>query len=489
VWDGSALINRQLLLDLPVTPGPNHDGGAMTFGPDGKLYLVIGDLNRNGQLQNFLAGSPPDDTGAILRLNDDGTIPANNPFFMHGGNLAKYYAYGVRNSFGLAFDPLTGDLWDTENGPNAYDEINLVRPGFNSGWERIMGPLSRDTEGTGDLVQFPGSHYADPRFSWFNPVGVTALAFMKSPLLGVEYQNDLLAGDINNGNLYHFRVNAAGDGFEFMSLGLADLVADSSAELQEIILGTGFGGITDLKVGPDGLLYVLSFGLGRVFVVSNDVTNENDLFVRRQYLDFLDREPDPGGFLAWGNALDSGFPGASMIAAFMDSGEFRLKGKFIAQAYLGILARNAEHNGFRDWLEALLAGMSREQIVQFFLESGEFEGRFGSNLTNSQFIERMYANVLLRPPDTGGFNFWVSQLVNGQMTRALVALEFLDSSEFQNLSVSQNRVDVSLLYFDMLRRDPDAAGFSLWVGLLNSGVPLTSVINGFLNSAEYRFLI
>jgi hypothetical protein len=309
---------------------------------------------------------------------------------------------------------------------------------------------------------------------------------MKSPLLGVEYQNDVLAGDINNGNLYHFRVNATRDGFKFMSLGLADLVADSDAELQEIILGTGFGGITDLKVGPDGLLYVLSFGLGKVFVISSDATNENDFFTRRQYLDFLDREPEPGGFSAWGNALDSGFPRASMIEAFMDSVEFRFKGKFIAQAYLGILGRDAEHSGFRGWLGLLLMGMSREHIVQFFLDSGEFKSRFGSNLTNGQFVERMYANVLLRSPDAGGFNYWVGQLNSGQMTRAQVGSAFLDSAEFQNLGVSQNRVEVSLLYFDMLRRDPDAGGFSYWVGAVNSGQPLASIIEGFLNSAEYH---
>ena len=90
----------------------------------------------------------------IFRINDDGTAPSDNPFASQP-NLAKYYAYGIRNGFGLAFDPLSGELWDTENGPNAYDEINLVRPGFNSGWERIMGPVSRDPQGTSDLVQFP----------------------------------------------------------------------------------------------------------------------------------------------------------------------------------------------------------------------------------------------------------------------------------------------------------------------------------------------
>lgn len=71
----------------------------MTFGPDGRLYVVIGDLNRNGQLQNFSAGPAPDDTGVIIRINDDGSTPADNPFASQP-DLAKYYAYGVRNSFG-----------------------------------------------------------------------------------------------------------------------------------------------------------------------------------------------------------------------------------------------------------------------------------------------------------------------------------------------------------------------------------------------------
>ena len=76
----------------------------MTFGPDGKLYIVIGDLNHDGQLQNFPAGPAPDNTGVIFRVNDDGSAPNDNPFFSLGGNLAKYYAYGVQTVLGW---PLT----------------------------------------------------------------------------------------------------------------------------------------------------------------------------------------------------------------------------------------------------------------------------------------------------------------------------------------------------------------------------------------------
>jgi glucose/arabinose dehydrogenase len=308
-WNGSALVSPSLLLDLPATPGPNHDGGTMTFGPDGKLYIVIGDLNRDGQLQNFSGGPAPDNTGVIFRVNDDGSTPNDNPFFALGGNLTNYYAYGVRNSFGLAFDPITGELWDTENGPNSYDEINLVLPGFNSGWEQIMGPDSRDPQGVMNLVQFSGSHYADPKFSWLNTVGPTALAFLNSRRLGTQYKNDLFVGDIINGNLYRFRVNAGRDGFDFNSPGLSDLVADSGAEFQEMLLGTGFGGITDIKVGPDGLLYVLSFGLGKIFAISGqpasvdfDGDGKSDIGIYRDGTWFILRSSD-GGMRATGWGL------------------------------------------------------------------------------------------------------------------------------------------------------------------------------------------
>jgi glucose/arabinose dehydrogenase len=268
-WDGSRLTNPTLILDLPVTSGPNHNGGIVMFGPDGKLYVVIGDLNRNGQLQNNSTGAAPDDTSVIFRLNDDGSTPNDNPFFAQGGNVARYYAYGIRNSFGMTFDPVTGKLWMTENGPDSYDEINQVEPGFNSGWNKIMGPDGRDRENVSDLFSLAGSQYGDPKFSWLATVGPTGIVFLTSTELGAQYQFDAFVGDINNGNLYRFKPNAARDGLLFSGAGLADLVADTSTELDEVIFGTGFNGITDLKIGPDGLLYVISFGDGKIYAISS----------------------------------------------------------------------------------------------------------------------------------------------------------------------------------------------------------------------------
>jgi len=272
-WDGIALVDPVLVLDLPATPGPVHDGGVITVGPDGALYTVIGDLGHFGRLQNNPFGADPDDTGVILRTDAAGSGLPDNPFFNRlnpGDRMNRYFAYGVRNSFGLAFDPKTGSLWDTENGPDVYDEVNRVEAGFNSGWFPLMGPDLRDPEGPGDLWTAPGSRYRDPEFSWYFTVAPTALAFPSSPIMGCGLQDDLLVGDNNCGQLYRFKLTAARDGLSFTSAGLQDRVADNSSdrcsvEQDEIRFGVGFGVVTDLENGPDGRLYLLSAFPGRLF--------------------------------------------------------------------------------------------------------------------------------------------------------------------------------------------------------------------------------
>jgi glucose/arabinose dehydrogenase len=277
-WDGKNLVNQTLILDLPAEPGPNHNGGKLKIGPDHYLYAVIGDLNEGDSLlQNFKNGKPPHDSSVILRVNpNDGSPANNNPFLRNGVNsdnnvLARYYAYGIRNSFGMTFDPITGSLWDTENGPDAYDEINIIKPGFNSGWQEVMGPISRSHVSEKDMVVFPGSKYTDPVFSWLPPIGVTAIEFLKSSKLGKGYTNNIFVGDINNGNLYYFEVNKTRTGLKFdnsrasVSGLLSDLVADDKSEISTITFGTGFGGITDIDTGPDGFLYILSYGNGSIY--------------------------------------------------------------------------------------------------------------------------------------------------------------------------------------------------------------------------------
>lgn len=272
-WNGSTLSGEQVLLTLPITTGPNHNGGVITFGPptaapaSQKLFGIIGDLNLNGQSENYTAGAAPDDTAEVFRINPDGTNPSGaeaGPFFNVAGanaSLKHMYAYGIRNSFGLDFDPVSGALWESENGPNVYDEINRIDPGHNGGWERLMGPASRNSfQGSPGLIQLSGvGTYSDPEFS-FNTTtlpAVTAIHFLRSSALGPAYQNDVFLGDNNNGNLYHFEPNATRDGF-ILTGALADLVMDQGDSNAQILFGQGFSVPTQIKTGPDGNLYVLS---------------------------------------------------------------------------------------------------------------------------------------------------------------------------------------------------------------------------------------
>ncbi|HVX03368.1 MAG TPA: PQQ-dependent sugar dehydrogenase [Nitrososphaera sp.] len=281
-WEQKALVNGTLILRLPGTPGPYHNGGKITIGPDGYLYAVIGDVTDSiSPLGNEAAGKLLDNRSVIVRINrETGEAPSDNPFYGIKG-LEKVYAYGIRNSFGMDFDPITKVLWMTEDGPDKYDEINVVEPGFNSGWDRLAGPMAKSNVTTGDLVMLKGAHYSDPVFSWYICVGVTDIKFFDSEKLGDKYKDNVFVGDINNGNLYFFNVDQDRTGFYFSSNnqpGLEDRVADPiidkatgrlDGELSSIVLGKNFGGrITDIETGPDGYLYVLTYLDGKIYRIS-----------------------------------------------------------------------------------------------------------------------------------------------------------------------------------------------------------------------------
>lgn len=364
-WDGTVLTFDRPLLRIRAfqedanqvtdpanpfnNPGPlqrgNHNGGAIRFGPDGKLYVMVGDVGRRGLLQNNLAGPVPDDqfggplpddahtTGVIFRLNDDGSAPWSNPFWVIGWlldnhfqwlvgpqvgpNLQRLWGYGVRNGFGLTFDPYSGSLWTTENGGRAFDEINRVVRGFNGGWIQVMGPLNRvpdfkaievgvgigstgpvglqqlrwpatniaDTphEARQRLFHLPGSHYRDPEFSWKEVVPPAGLGFVHGNGLGAQYAGDLIVGSAvfrpvavppsvmaNPGQLYRFRLNGGRTRFLFTDPALQDRVADNTGrddwmtEGSSILFGTDFGIVTDIQTGPDGHLYLVGTSSGTV---------------------------------------------------------------------------------------------------------------------------------------------------------------------------------------------------------------------------------
>jgi len=264
------IVNPKLLLDLPALPGPRHPGGIIAVGPDDNLYVTVGDIDgtfKQGfetMAQNYQNGSNPDGRSGILMITQDGK-PVGNGIIGNYYPLDLYYAYGIRNSFGIDWDPITGDLWDTENGPHYGDEINHVESGFNSGWVGVQGIWKPNLDEKGkltlipkELVDFSGKgKYSPPELTWLPPVAPTAIKFFDSDKFGNGYKNDMFVADANTGSIYHFDLNQNRTSL-ILQGALKDKVANSLEESKDVVFANGFGRITDMKIGPDGYLYVLS---------------------------------------------------------------------------------------------------------------------------------------------------------------------------------------------------------------------------------------
>jgi aldose sugar dehydrogenase len=322
------LVDPKMILEIPGSKGNRtfvHIGGTMVTGPDNHLYITTGDGKGCRDYQTCLGsihGGPlgtetaniqngvgPAGMGGILRIDMSEGEPVDSEGILGDEYpLNLYYAYGIRNSFGLDFDPVTGNLWDTENGPAFGDEINLVEPGFNSGWAKIQGvwPISNysqysqlnhslpaglqrgffvdDTNGeetngeetngeseydlvVDNLIDFDGKgKYSEPEFMWNETVGATAIEFINSDQLGEKYENDILVGTFNEGIVYHFDLND--DRKKILLDGsLNDKVANNKEELQQVVFASGLGAISDIEIGQDGYLYILSISKGKIFKI------------------------------------------------------------------------------------------------------------------------------------------------------------------------------------------------------------------------------
>ena len=141
----------------------------------------------------------------------------------------------------------------------------MVLPGFNSGWAAVqgfwkplnqsIGPVNLDPT---NLVDFDGrGKYNPPKFVWLNQVAPSAIKFINSTRYGPGYEYDLLVGDANNGNIYDFKLDSKRQNLDLKG-GLADKIANDTSELNSVIFARGFGKVTDIEIGPDGLLYILS---------------------------------------------------------------------------------------------------------------------------------------------------------------------------------------------------------------------------------------
>jgi glucose/arabinose dehydrogenase len=317
-------------LTTPTTPGGAHIhvGGPEEAGP---IIFPVSDFPggiTSGQFTTFFSESNfvPRPERGINTFRDaiDAILGGNTYFNIHttmfpGGeirgqllpseqaknNIHKIWAYGIRNSFGFAFDPFSGEIWESENADDAYDEINRVQFGQNGGWIQAMGPVSRvadfkqieTTMFGGNLQQvrwpptniantpqealdrmfmIPSAFYSDPEFSWRFAVPPAGVGFMSTPNLGPEYFGDFFVGAATpitvGGYLLRFRFNADRTDFVFTNPGLADKVEDNTAKNQinesaELLFGRDFGVGTDIQTGPNGNLYVVSLSLGRVFEI------------------------------------------------------------------------------------------------------------------------------------------------------------------------------------------------------------------------------
>jgi glucose/arabinose dehydrogenase len=297
--DRQELVNPRLLLDLPAIPGPTHNGGKIAIGPDNNVYLTVGDVGEHDRpnpstIVNVQDGPEPNGEAGILRVTQDGEVvqitdgqgteieeedDRSGSILGDEYPLNLYYGYGIRNSFGMDFDPVNGKLWDVETGRNLGEEVNLVEPGFNSGWMKAQGiwelnimlqprgiALPHDDSFVSQLVDFDGrGKYSSPEFTWGKmPIATSGAAFFHSDRLGKQYENDLFVGEFVNGIIFDFDLSEDRTQLSFDNNGpLKDKVADNAQELKGIIFGHGFGGITDIKIGSyDGYMYVLSLDRG-----------------------------------------------------------------------------------------------------------------------------------------------------------------------------------------------------------------------------------
>jgi len=215
-----------------------------------------------------------DGRAGILAFDHNGNSPLKNGIIGAESPLNHYYAYGIRNGFGLDFDPITGKLWDTENGPTYGDEINLVEPGFNSGWAKTLGFWT-----TGDnqtmfltdpnavvLKDFNGKgKFSFPELAWNQTIAPTGIKFFNSDQYGKKYKNDIFVGS-NIGVIYHFDLNSERTGLALKGPLKDKIVQDYEDEaLPDVIFGKNFNVISDVTVGPDGYLYVVSLGKGEIY--------------------------------------------------------------------------------------------------------------------------------------------------------------------------------------------------------------------------------
>jgi aldose sugar dehydrogenase len=233
-WNGSALVDVK---DIFVAQNGVGGPARMVFGRDGKLYVTTGGVNSGAQ-------DPSSHAGKVLRLNDDGSVPADNPFVKHAGYAREVYTLGHRSSLGMAVHPGTGEIWQHENGPNGGDEINILKPGANYGWPIVS--YGRTYPGPWQAPKLSHDNFEQPIVFWVPSIAASGIAFYTGNKLP-KWKGDVFVGALRVGEI-------PGTGH------LQRILFNEQMEelRRESLLTTMKQRIRDVRQGPDELLYVLT---------------------------------------------------------------------------------------------------------------------------------------------------------------------------------------------------------------------------------------
>jgi glucose/arabinose dehydrogenase len=478
-----------IMLTVPQ-PYSNHNGGQLQFGPDGLLYIGMGDggsagdpLNKAQSLETLL--------GKILRIDvDEGFpygIPVANPFIGHPEASKEIWALGLRNPWRFSFDRLTGDLFIADVGQKDIEEVNYQpadsQGGENYGW-RLM----------------EGSQCYEPSANCDNGI-------LELPIL--EYDHSL-GCSITGGYRYRGDENPAlwGTYFygDYCSGRLWGAVENKNGEwITTELLDTDFQ-IASFGEDENGELYLVHFSSsnGIIFrILYTGTTTKVEEFVTRFYQLFLERNPDPTGFKDWIAALLNGTQTGSDVAhGFIFSQEFINKKTsnedYLTLLYEAFFNRQPDSTGRQGWLDALEKGASREQVLNGFTLAREFaefcdeydirayDGHFPRSQREpvAAFVNRFYYILLERNPDQAGLDGWTDNLLNQNQTGADVAQGFVYSREFSAKNTTNSEY-LLMLYQAFFDRNPDQDGWDAWMDELDAGKDRGDVLNGFIYSQEF----
>lgn len=458
-----------VLLNLPnlSVTATNHNGGALHFGSDGKIYIGVGD---NGFGNNSQDLSTP--LGKMLRINSNGTVPSDNPFVGTPSADPAVWALGLRNPFTFAVQPGTGRIFINDVGQNAFEEINDGIAGSNYGWPTAEGSSSNPA-------------FRNPLF--FYPHGP-----------GTQAGFAITGGTFYNPVTQQFPADLTGDYF------FADLVNNwirrydvATASVSDFASDLTGHSTVDLKVDAGGNLYYLARGdtdtSGAIFQISFPL-GPNRAYVQQLYQDYLGRTGSPADIDFWAFRISTHGRGA--VARDIQHSTEALTRR-VVQLYQELLGRTHDPNGLAFWVAQLQnQGQTLEQVITGFVTSPEFVSRsntlIGGSDADANYVRALYKILLRREGAAVADSHVASWLdVLHSSNRAVVANGFLGSLEYRSRAVlsfygdpTQSPVVYQAYWLNLLHRTsaPSAAHVDSWI---RTQLDLFQVETGFASSPEY----